>query len=311
MKPNFITPVAMECSQEQFEKDLRLPLEAMGILGRFSSRSKKPCDKYPILVIHHRGIENGTGYFFGVNHYLTTDDKSITVIPEYNPQLCLALAAMTEGCEPIDDEWMICIEDDHANSVKSFLSLAGMLKKVAGSDLAAKMWRKAKKEELVLYFTAKHSLLESDGCYPPVQIETDSKNAIRQARKTGWITYTNPERTPPLTIKMLQHHAVARIPHFKNKKGEPMHKTPFVTDWSITQWLGALTGEVGEFAGWNKSFDRGDITYEEFVEEAGKELADIQSYLVLLAERIGVSLEDVTREKFNSISDKIGSNIKL
>lgn len=114
----------------------------------------------------------------------------------------------------------------------------------------------------------------------------------------------------------------ARLPHFRNAKGELAHSQPDGSDWTPSQWFQALTGEVGELANWRKKYERGDITSAEFEYHAARELADIQCYLDLLAMRIldpptglihpkGIDLEYATATKFNEVSDRAGSPIRL
>lgn len=86
---------------------------------------------------------------------------------------------------------------------------------------------------------------------------------------------------------------------------------PECIPWTAAQWLQALVGEVGEYANWRKKFERGDITHEAFIREAAKELADVQAYLDLLADELGINLGEATRDKFNEVSDRVGSTVRL
>lgn len=114
-----------------------------------------------------------------------------------------------------------------------------------------------------------------------------------------------------LTFSELRRANELRLPQFKNKHGEPAHAKADGSDWSPAQWLQAMVGEVGEYANIRKKYERGDITLEEFQKEAGKELADIQIYLDLLALQLGINLGQVTTDKFNEVSDRVGASIKL
>lgn len=116
---------------------------------------------------------------------------------------------------------------------------------------------------------------------------------------------------PDLTFSELRKANTSRVGVFKNCHGEIAHSKPDGSDWTPAQWLQALTGELGEYANFRKKYERGDITLEEFDAAAKKEIADIQIYLDLLAYRLGFDLGEVTRDKFNSVSDKIGCDIKL
>lgn len=99
----------------------------------------------------------------------------------------------------------------------------------------------------------------------------------------------------------------ARTPVFKNRKGEPTNSG----DWIPAQWFQAFVGEVGEYANWRKKYEHGDITHDQFMVEARKELADAQTYLDKLASCLGIDLGEATREKFNEISKRVGVDIFL
>lgn len=76
-----------------------------------------------------------------------------------------------------------------------------------------------------------------------------------------------------------------RIPQFRNSRGGAAHSQPDGSDWSPAQWLQALVGELGEYARVRQQYEAGELSYEAFVIEAKKELADVQCYLDLLALR--------------------------
>jgi hypothetical protein len=88
-----------------------------------------------------------------------------------------------------------------------------------------------------------------------------------------------------LTFSALRAANAARLPEFKNKRGEPAHAKPDGSDWCPAQWFQAFLGEVGEFAGLRVAYEAGEITWDEYRREATKELADIQTYLDLMALR--------------------------
>lgn len=81
--------------------------------------------------------------------------------------------------------------------------------------------------------------------------------------------------------------------------------------WSSDQWLKAFIGEVGELCNFDKKVDRGDYTSDTVRPEIEAEFADIMAYLDIWAWSKGVNLERVTREKFNEVSDRVGSEVKL
>lgn len=117
--------------------------------------------------------------------------------------------------------------------------------------------------------------------------------------------------TDGLTFNTLRQANLKRIPQFKNKHGNPAHTEPDGSDWSPAQWLQAVVGELGEYANLRKKYERGDFTEAQFRAEAGKELADVQTYLDILAFRIGVDLGRSTIDKFNEVSERVGSSIRI
>lgn len=133
-----------------------------------------------------------------------------------------------------------------------------------------------------------------------------------------------------LTFAALRAANIARLPQFKNKHGGLAHSKPDGSDWSPAQWLQAVVGELGEFANLRKKFERGDLTFAEYEAAARRELADIQTYLDILAMRAldltgiphfvnvsdvvhktGIDLGEATVEKFNEISFRVKSSIRI
>lgn len=125
----------------------------------------------------------------------------------------------------------------------------------------------------------------------------------------------------PLSFSVLRHANAARLPQFKNSKGGLAHSERDGSDWSVAQWLQALVGELGEFANLRKKFERGDLTFEEYACEAEKELADVATYLDILARRAldcgqtphtdGIDLGAAIVKKFNAVSERVGSDVGL
>lgn len=101
-----------------------------------------------------------------------------------------------------------------------------------------------------------------------------------------------------------------RIPKFRDKHGNLCHNADG-SDWSRSDWLEAIVGELGEYANESKKHRRGDLTHAEFIDKAAKELADVQIYLDILAFRLGIDLGEATRAKFNEVSKRVGDDIYL
>lgn len=116
---------------------------------------------------------------------------------------------------------------------------------------------------------------------------------------------------PSLTFADLRAANLARLPHFKNRKGEPAHTQPDGSDWSLNDWATALTGEVGEAANILKKVRRGDVTIEEARPDLSRELADIQTYLDILAFQAGIDLGEATIAKWNEVSERVGSPVRI
>lgn len=113
------------------------------------------------------------------------------------------------------------------------------------------------------------------------------------------------------TFASLREANVARLPQFKNRHGQPAHPKPDGSDWSPAQWLQAVVGELGEYANLRKKYERGDVDADTFKREAADELADVATYLDILAFQLGIDLETAVASKFNRVSERVGSNVRL
>ena len=117
--------------------------------------------------------------------------------------------------------------------------------------------------------------------------------------------------TNKLTFNALRGANTARLPQFRNKHGALAHSKADGSDWSPAQWLQAVVGELGEYANLRKKFERGDVDAATFKNEAAKELADVVTYLDILAMRLGIDLGQSVMDKFNEISARVGSLVRL
>lgn len=93
------------------------------------------------------------------------------------------------------------------------------------------------------------------------------------------------------------------------------HKINF---WSLSDWMTATMGELGEAANLAKKLNRvrdgipgNDKTKEELQIALRKEIADVLVYLDLMSQHLGFSLEDAVRDKWNETSTKIGYPLRL
>jgi NTP pyrophosphatase (non-canonical NTP hydrolase) len=80
--------------------------------------------------------------------------------------------------------------------------------------------------------------------------------------------------------------------------------------WSLSDWMTALAGEVGEVANIIKKLNRHrdgvenvwDPPVRELEEDLGTELADSLAYLLLLSSAAGVDLAEAFVKKYNDVS---------
>lgn len=131
------------------------------------------------------------------------------------------------------------------------------------------------------------------------------------AHRTEYQVKRNQEREngAVLTFNALREANTARLPQFKNSKGGKAHSKADGSDWSRADWLEAVVGELGEYSNFSKKFRRGDIDAEEFKKHAEKELADVVTYLDILAKQLGIDLGAAVMRKFNEVSDRVGSEV--
>jgi NTP pyrophosphatase (non-canonical NTP hydrolase) len=112
-----------------------------------------------------------------------------------------------------------------------------------------------------------------------------------------------------LTFKNLREANTARMPQFKNAKGEPAHSKPDGSDWSLNDWYTALMGEAGEAGNILKKIRRGDFSLYEGRDDLANEFADVAIYLDLLAKQCGINLDEAITYKFNYVTRRIGGDV--
>jgi NTP pyrophosphatase (non-canonical NTP hydrolase) len=84
-----------------------------------------------------------------------------------------------------------------------------------------------------------------------------------------------------------------------------------IESWSPSDWLTAVTGELGELASLLKmrNRERDGLPGNKFSpsqKQIADELADVLTYLDLLAAALGVDLANAAAEKFNEVSERVG-----
>lgn len=84
-----------------------------------------------------------------------------------------------------------------------------------------------------------------------------------------------------------------------------------IASWSPSDWLTAVTGELGELASLLKmrNRERDGLPGNKFSptdKQIADEIADVFTYLDLLAEVLGIDLGRAAVEKFNEVSERVG-----
>ena len=83
-------------------------------------------------------------------------------------------------------------------------------------------------------------------------------------------------------------------------------------EWLEVDWGNAIAGEAGELCNMIKKRRRNWKESDRIPDEdLGKEIADVVCYLDLLANKLGLSLEEIVRNKFNEISNRYDCPVKL
>jgi NTP pyrophosphatase (non-canonical NTP hydrolase) len=125
----------------------------------------------------------------------------------------------------------------------------------------------------------------------------------------------NEDNTPDdigLTFNQLREANLRRSTEFRNAKGQLAHPGGFKDgSWTISDWMTAITGELGEAANFIKKVRRGDMTLEEARASIAKEFADVVTYIDIAAFVCDIDLGEATRNKFNEISERVGAKTKI
>ena len=84
-----------------------------------------------------------------------------------------------------------------------------------------------------------------------------------------------------------------------------------IGSWSPSDWLTAITGELGEAASLIKMMNRErdglpGNKFQPTVGHLAKELADVVTYVDLLAASFNIDLAEAVAIKFNEVSERVG-----
>jgi NTP pyrophosphatase (non-canonical NTP hydrolase) len=132
-----------------------------------------------------------------------------------------------------------------------------------------------------------------------VQVVKNTGERVGDTPTTSW---SPSSMNGPLDFSQLRNANVHR-----NRTAE---KFVGCEKWSGAEWGCALAGETGEACNVVKKILRDGDTKPRRL-ELEKELADIICYTDLLAHKYGIDLGEAVRSKFNEVSDRIGSYVKI
>ena len=112
-----------------------------------------------------------------------------------------------------------------------------------------------------------------------------------------------------LQFKTLRAANTLRLPRFKNAKGEVAHTERDGSDWSLNDWYTAVAGELGELGNKLKKVRRGDLTLTQARPDIAREMADVVTYLDILAKQCDIDLGYAVAFKFNEVSTRVNVDI--
>lgn len=90
-----------------------------------------------------------------------------------------------------------------------------------------------------------------------------------------------------------------------------LRQDKYPSGWDLPRWGNAVAGETGEMCNIIKKIDRGDFSLLEGKEKLADEAADIVCYLDLLCQCADIDLSMAITNKFNKVSERIGSELKI
>ena len=112
-----------------------------------------------------------------------------------------------------------------------------------------------------------------------------------------------------LTFEALEKANQERVSLFRNAAGQSAG-VDHLNEWSVAEWSNAFAGECGEACNIAKKLRRGDfgapgsVEYSQAAALFVTELADAVIYADLAAQRVGLSLGEFVRMKFNLVSER-------
>lgn len=108
-----------------------------------------------------------------------------------------------------------------------------------------------------------------------------------------------------LTFKQFSEANAQRAPGFTNSKGEKFG------EFTPLEVCGCAAGEMGELANLVKKVRRGDFAIDDVRQKIADEVGDTVTYLAILCNKLDIDFGEACRVKFNAVSDRVKSEVKL
>lgn len=231
----FTQPVSMQVNQEQFDY-LKPKLEAMG----YVFHSDKNIGKYPIITTNYDGFDG----VVGVTAIELSERCSRHFIDHYNPELFLAIAAMTDAEYGIAGEHWVCIDasnttrftegkiyvatDNISGYGSVFKDDEGKLNGWSGRNL--EHFRRATLPELISHYTKPKTDMSTETRNVAFTLEQAKALYEKDKEQYAWLLHTFPELEQPKAL----------VFRFKNEKDA----RSFQVD--SAQWLAYYKVEIIE-----------------------------------------------------------------
>ena len=130
---------------------------------------------------------------------------------------------------------------------------------------------------------------------------------LRCAKRCGWkVTYGDLERLAHLDRESAVHAGLRVFRELNVARCIAAFHNP--CEWSETDWACALAGEVGELCNLIKKMRRHEAV---LTADLADEIADVLTYLDLLAHRLDIELGPALTRKFDEVSDRRDCPIKF
>ena len=121
---------------------------------------------------------------------------------------------------------------------------------------------------------------------------------------------------------VISFNAFAKI-NMERHKDWPTEPHVSVDEWSLNEWAVAIAEETGELCGAVKRLNRFKAGYKikrrksrieseaEGVANIKEEIGGIMTYLDLMAQTLGLTLEECIRDTFNEVSEREGFHHRI